>query len=972
MAQIYLSSTYQDLKDQREQIRLELQKLGHVIVSMETYNAGDERPVEVCLADVARCELYIGILAWRYGFIPLNFNESITELEYRKAVETKKTCLWFLINENAPWSPKLMELPALEKINRFRKELREQHLVSEFSSSDELAMKVVQSVADWQTKSASRPLQQQLEWQQFETNYRKQLILRHGTITTPTVNGDRRKIPLSALYVTPNLTTANEKQSLELGEFVSNIKRAVVLGHPGAGKSTLASRISVDLGSAQNVSASSPLPILIIVREYETYRKYQGGTILDFIKQKARTDYQLSMPDGYLINLIDNHKVLVIFDGLDELVETVTRGSIVDDIDAFSNLYPLIRILVTSRFVGYEEAPLDPNEFSKYTLGKFTEKQTQEYVSKWFQVDITDAPQKEKTVATFNREIAYITDELKSNPLMLSLMCSIYQGEGYIPRNRPEIYRKCSELLFERRDRERGIASNKPIQDHLFLATLTHLANWIYGNSELENGVSERTLLQETTRFLQEKHFEDRDHAESVSRQFIEFCKGRAWVFTDTGTTKDGQSLYQFTHRTFLEYFTALFLIRTHRQPIELFHALQKDIESQQRIVVAEIAFQRMTLDVNDGANTLMTLLLEAANLAPVPAKLNYLSFAADCVALLHPRQSLVREVAQHCLEVWIDICVNALKAEIDDGKTITESYEGLLFFTHGGFGRMVFSALAETPDEYQTIAADVLQQTLSRIILDSEGYKGIIAAEIALNLVQIISHPMFGGLPSARWKQIENHIENTCFEALKTKHSKQSIRVAIDLFNAGRLSLGELIQLHGARCLFVETHRFSIPNIYDGELAPHWLSDLMHPKGKKVNPAKLIENIRGAGRELIQFETPWLKMDSPNDTWMISQSPQTIVAADPEFLFGTLIIMCFLYERWFTLGNDFFGSTEDFETPFPDYFRWIFIARLSDEYFEDIDERVEEELNKCQFSDQQKEFIRAWCRDEISLVNQR
>ena len=42
-----------------------------------------------------------------------------------------------------------------------------------------------------------------------------------------------------------------------------------------------------------------------------------------------------------------------------------------------------------------------------------------------------------------------------------------------------------------------------------------------------------------------------------AAREFVEFCRGRMWVFTDAGTTVSGQRLYGFTHRTFLEYFAA-------------------------------------------------------------------------------------------------------------------------------------------------------------------------------------------------------------------------------------------------------------------------------------------------------------------------------------------------------------------------------------------------------------------------------
>ena len=65
-----------------------LRQLGHDVVAMEDYVAADRRPLDKCLADVASCDLYLGVFAHRYGYIPESDNpdgRSITELEYRHA-----------------------------------------------------------------------------------------------------------------------------------------------------------------------------------------------------------------------------------------------------------------------------------------------------------------------------------------------------------------------------------------------------------------------------------------------------------------------------------------------------------------------------------------------------------------------------------------------------------------------------------------------------------------------------------------------------------------------------------------------------------------------------------------------------------------------------------------------------------------------------------------------------------------------
>src|SRR4051794_18310176 len=102
MTSVYISSTYNDLIKHREAVIQTLLKMKKVVVSMEHYTASDERPLEKCLADVAECDIYIGIFAFRYGFVPGHDNPdnlSITELEYRQARKHNKPCLIFIADE---------------------------------------------------------------------------------------------------------------------------------------------------------------------------------------------------------------------------------------------------------------------------------------------------------------------------------------------------------------------------------------------------------------------------------------------------------------------------------------------------------------------------------------------------------------------------------------------------------------------------------------------------------------------------------------------------------------------------------------------------------------------------------------------------------------------------------------------------------------------------------------------------------
>jgi hypothetical protein len=150
VATIYLSSTYADLEEHREAVYKQLRSMKHTVTAMEDDVARDDRPADRCVRDVADSDLYVGLVAWRYGYIPTTGNPeslSVTELEYRAAGEHGITRLVFLLDVNAAWSPKLIDACTGEGnrgalIGAFRERLARVHLVSFFTGPDDLAAKV--------------------------------------------------------------------------------------------------------------------------------------------------------------------------------------------------------------------------------------------------------------------------------------------------------------------------------------------------------------------------------------------------------------------------------------------------------------------------------------------------------------------------------------------------------------------------------------------------------------------------------------------------------------------------------------------------------------------------------------------------------------------------------------------------------------------------------------------------------------
>jgi Effector-associated domain 7/Domain of unknown function (DUF4062) len=134
---LFVSSTWVDLQPERKAVELALHQMQDAEFNgMEYFGSRSDEAKSVCLAEVSRSRVYLGIFAHRYGSIDTESGKSMTELEYRQARSIEIPCLIYLKEEDvtAPVEP------ALEAL---QEELKLNHVVSWFRNPDHLATKVV-------------------------------------------------------------------------------------------------------------------------------------------------------------------------------------------------------------------------------------------------------------------------------------------------------------------------------------------------------------------------------------------------------------------------------------------------------------------------------------------------------------------------------------------------------------------------------------------------------------------------------------------------------------------------------------------------------------------------------------------------------------------------------------------------------------------------------------------------------------
>ena len=111
---VMVSSTFANLKGHREKVREVIERLGMFPLIMENMPASDADAIDKSLEYVDNAEVFVGVLAYRYGYVPTDpirnpDRLSITELEYRRAVKRGIPRLFFFMDANHPIIPADMQ-----------------------------------------------------------------------------------------------------------------------------------------------------------------------------------------------------------------------------------------------------------------------------------------------------------------------------------------------------------------------------------------------------------------------------------------------------------------------------------------------------------------------------------------------------------------------------------------------------------------------------------------------------------------------------------------------------------------------------------------------------------------------------------------------------------------------------------------------------------------------------------------------
>src|SRR5215212_5376932 len=160
---VMISSTALDLPTHREEVMTACQRQSmfpRMQENLPASGAGAEagaEAVRVSLAMVDEAEVYVGVFAHRYGYVPAGRDISITEMEYQRAVERGITRLIFLMHDEHPVKASDVETgPGAEKLKRLKERLKVENVVNFFESPADLRANVINSLAQYRTQHDKR------------------------------------------------------------------------------------------------------------------------------------------------------------------------------------------------------------------------------------------------------------------------------------------------------------------------------------------------------------------------------------------------------------------------------------------------------------------------------------------------------------------------------------------------------------------------------------------------------------------------------------------------------------------------------------------------------------------------------------------------------------------------------------------------------------------------------------------------
>ncbi len=351
---------------------------------------------------------------------------------------------------------------------------------------------------------------------------------------------------------------------VSITEVLTKSIRAAILAKPGGGKSTLMRRIALAYAFPErrarvddNLPDQSWFPVYIRCRDLgENVTKSILEIITSIVRRAEIINYEQSF-QALVEDALQEGRVLLLIDGLDEISQEKNRISLVNQLRTFVATYPNAHLVITSREAGFRAvASTLAGYCQQYTIDGMDEDAIRLLSLKWHQAILGETEQAQVEADKVCNII--LTDArigaLATNPLLLTTLLFVKRWVGYLPTKKCQLYEEMIKLLL--------VTWNAAGHDRLEMdETEPQLAFVAYEMTKKGSQKIIRDDLQKNIVKARKELPELLGYTTVTPARFIDQVEERSSLLIQTGLEENeyGQFVptYEFSHLSFQEYLTA-------------------------------------------------------------------------------------------------------------------------------------------------------------------------------------------------------------------------------------------------------------------------------------------------------------------------------------------------------------------------------------------------------------------------------